>query len=142
MIDEDWNEALLDIRGLDKQRRVAAKIGALVDVCADKGFQAVEPDNYDSYTRSSGLLSAEDAQAFIRLLAAHAHQRGLAIGQKNTSELAHARTRNGLDFAVAEECGEQGNFAEYTAAFGDNTPRGGHLPLPALVNPRPNPEAA
>ncbi|EWC58657.1 SgaA [Actinokineospora spheciospongiae] len=117
VMDEDWDEALLDLRTPDKRDRVAAKVNAWIDECAAKGFQAVEPDNFDSFTRSRGLLSAADAQDFIRLLSAHAHGRGLAIGQKNTSELAPDRERNGLDFAVAEECGEQGNCDEYTAAF-------------------------
>ncbi len=119
VIDEDWHEALLDLRTAGKRERVAAKVNRWVDDCAVKGFRAVEPDNYDSYTRSHGLLSDADAQAFVRLLSAHAHEKGLAIGQKNTSELAGRRGENGLDFAVAEECGEQENCDEYTAAFGD-----------------------
>lgn len=120
VIDEDWHEALLDLRTPDKRERAAAKVNAWTDECAAKGFQAIEPDNYDSYTRSHGLLSESDAQAFVRLLSAHAHEKGLAIAQKNTSELAGRRQENGLDFAVAEECGEQENCDEYTAAFGDH----------------------
>ncbi|GAA5153980.1 endo alpha-1,4 polygalactosaminidase [Amycolatopsis dongchuanensis] len=120
IIDEDWDEALLDLRTPAKRERVAAKVGAWVDDCAARGYQAVEPDNYDSYTRSHDLLTADDAQAFIRLLSAHAHEKGLAVGQKNTSELAGRREANGLDFAVAEECGEQDACDEYTSAFGDH----------------------
>ncbi|MBB5858335.1 hypothetical protein HDA45_008422 [Amycolatopsis umgeniensis] len=59
---------------------MAAKANAWTDECAAKGYQAIEPDNYDSFTRSEGLLSTEDAQAHIRLLSAHAHEKGLAIG--------------------------------------------------------------
>jgi hypothetical protein len=120
VIDEDWHEALLDLRTPAVRERVAAKVGAWIDDCAAKGYQAIEPDNYDSYTRSHDLLTAEDAQAFIRLLSAHAHEKGLAAGQKNTAELAGRREANGLDFAVVEECGEQDNCGEYTAAFGDH----------------------
>jgi hypothetical protein len=120
VVDEDWGEALLDLRTADKRTRVAAKVNAWVDNCAAKGYQAIEPDNYDSFTRSRGLLSDGDAQAYIRLLSAHAHEKGLAIAQKNTSELAGQRQANGLDFAVAEECGEQDNCDEYTPAFGDH----------------------
>ncbi|SFJ43682.1 hypothetical protein SAMN05421835_105238 [Amycolatopsis sacchari] len=120
IIDEDWNEALLDVRTPAKRERVAAKVNGWVDDCAARGYQAIEPDNYDSYTRSHDLLTAEDAQAFIRLLSAHAHEKGLAVAQKNTAELAGRHEANGLDFAVAEECGEQDGCDEYTSAFGDH----------------------
>lgn len=120
VVDGEWGEALLDLRTADKRQRVAAKVNVWVDGCAAKGFQAIEPDNYDSFTRSQDLLSDSDAQAYIRLLSAHAHEKGLAIAQKNTLELAGRRHANGLDFAIAEECGEQDNCGEYTPAFGDH----------------------
>ncbi|WP_329473708.1 endo alpha-1,4 polygalactosaminidase [Streptomyces sp. NBC_01723] len=118
--DTEWKEALLDLRTADKRERVAEKIGTWIDSCGEKGFQAVEPDNYDSYTRSEKLLDAADAQAFVKLLAERAHADGLAIGQKNTVELAGNRVANGLDFAVAEECGEWDECGDYTAEFGDH----------------------
>ncbi|MGW0969196.1 endo alpha-1,4 polygalactosaminidase [Streptomyces sp. NPDC002516] len=119
VVDKDWNEALLDIRTPDKRRRVAARVNRWIDECADKGFDAVEPDNYDSYTRSRNLLTADDATAFITLLSRHAHARHLAIAQKNTAELAGLRSRTGLDFAVAEECGEYDECGTYAKAFHD-----------------------
>ncbi|MEU6554278.1 endo alpha-1,4 polygalactosaminidase [Streptomyces sp. NPDC046915] len=118
--DKNWDEALLDVGTDAKRKRIADKIGALIDGCRDKGFQAVEPDNYDSYTRSGKRLTANNAQAFIKLLSARAHADGLAIAQKNTSELAANRTANGLDFAVAEECGAYDECGEYTSAFGNH----------------------
>ncbi|MFF4394231.1 endo alpha-1,4 polygalactosaminidase [Streptomyces sp. NPDC001480] len=119
VIDEDWNEPLLDIRTPAKRERVAERVNRWIDGCAAKGFDAVEPDNYDSYTRSRHLLSADDATAFITLLARHAHERHLAVGQKNTAELAGERKRTGLDFAVAEECGEYDECGTYAKAFDD-----------------------
>ncbi|MEU6258402.1 endo alpha-1,4 polygalactosaminidase [Streptomyces sp. NPDC047043] len=118
-VDEDWGEALLDIRTPAKRKRVAARIDGWIDGCAAKGFDAVEPDNYDSYTRSRHLLTASDATAFITLLARHAHARQLAIAQKNTVELAGLRKRTGLDFAVAEECAEYDECGQYAKAFDD-----------------------
>jgi hypothetical protein len=120
--DEDWGEALLDTSTATARDGIAAKVNAWIDDCADKGFQAVEPDNYDSFTRApDNLLSADDNQALIRLLSAHAHARGLAIGQKNTAELAGRREANGLDFAVVEECGyHDSECGLYTEAFGDH----------------------
>ncbi|MFC3584161.1 endo alpha-1,4 polygalactosaminidase [Streptantibioticus rubrisoli] len=120
VIDRDWNEALLDIGTPGKRARVAARIDRWIDECAAKGFNAVEPDNYDSYSRSDGLLTANDAVAFVTLLADHAHARGLAVGQKNTAELASSRSRTHLDFAVAEECAEYDECGTYAAAFADH----------------------
>lgn len=119
VVDGDWGEALLDIGTAAKRKRVAARINQWIDGCADKGFDAVEPDNYDSYTRSRGLLTANDATAFITLLARHAHTRQLAIAQKNTVELADRRKDIGLDFAVAEECGTYDECGPYAKAFDD-----------------------
>jgi hypothetical protein len=119
VVDEDWDEALLDIRTPARRERVAARIDKWIDDCAGKGFDAVEPDNYDSYTRSRHLLTANDATAFITLLSRHAHARQLAIAQKNTLELAGLRKQTGLDFAVAEECAEYDECGRYAKAFDD-----------------------
>ncbi|MFF9765723.1 endo alpha-1,4 polygalactosaminidase [Streptomyces sp. NPDC053086] len=119
VIDEDWNEPLLDIRTPARRERVARRVNRWIDGCADKGFDAVEPDNYDSYTRSHRLLTTADATAFMTLLSRHAHARHLAIAQKNTAELAGRRERAGLDFAVAEECGQYDECEVYAKAFDD-----------------------
>jgi hypothetical protein len=118
--DTDWGEALLDVRTAAKRQRIAQKVNGWIDGCAAKGYQAVEPDNYDSYTRSQNLMTSAQSEAYITLLSAHAHQQGLAIAQKNTSELAGDRAKTGLDFAVAEECGTYNECGDYTAAFGNH----------------------
>ncbi|MEU3520568.1 endo alpha-1,4 polygalactosaminidase [Streptomyces sp. NPDC006654] len=121
VMDEDWGEAMLDIGTPGKRARIAQKVDGWIDECADKGFDAVEPDNYDSYTRAPhGLLTAADAEAFQTLLARHAHARHLAVAQKNTLELAKDRERVGLDFAVVEECGQYDECGSYVDAFGDH----------------------
>lgn len=117
VVDTDWDERLLDIGTAAKRSRVAARIGRWTNECARKGFQAIEPDNYDSYTRSRHTLRARDAEEFMALLSAHAHKRGLAVGQKNTPALAGSRKRTGVDFAVAEECGRYAECGVYTRAF-------------------------
>ncbi|WP_326950674.1 endo alpha-1,4 polygalactosaminidase [Amycolatopsis sp. NBC_00348] len=119
VVDPDWHEALLDLRTADKRSRVAAQINGIVDSCAGKGFQAIEPDNYDSYERSKNLISTANAQDYIKLLSSHAHAKGLAIAQKNTVDLAANRVANGLDFAVAEECGQYTECDVYANAFGN-----------------------
>ncbi len=120
VIDEDWGEPLLDLRTADKRTRIASKVNGWIDGCATSGYQAIEPDNYDSYTRSKNLLTASHAKAYLTLLATHAHAQNLAIAQKNTLELAADRESVGLDFAVAEECGQYDECGEFVDAFGDN----------------------
>ncbi|MFH9267701.1 endo alpha-1,4 polygalactosaminidase [Streptomyces sp. NPDC017546] len=117
--DEDWGEALLDTSTADKRARLADIVGGWVDGCAKSGFQAVEPDNLDSFERSEGLLTREHNAAFAELLAHRAHAAGLAIGQKNTTGLLERRAEIGFDFAVAEECGRYDECADYASAYGD-----------------------
>lgn len=109
LIDPDWDEAILDITSDSKRQSIASRINEQIDTCADSGFDALELDNYDTFARDivEGRISEDDAQTYIRMLSAHGHDKGLAVGQKNTVELAANHEENGLDFAIAEECGDQ-----------------------------------
>lgn len=118
VVDEDWDELMLDTSTTAKRKQLAAIMGAWFDGCATKGFKAVEPDNLDSYTRSGKLLTKSDALAFAKLLAVRAHKAGLAIGQKNTVELGKAGKKAGFDFAVTEECGRYDECGDYTKVYG------------------------
>jgi hypothetical protein len=82
------------------------------------GFDAVELDNLDSFTRSRQLLSGADARAFARLLTARAHSAGLAVAQKNWSELGARGPRIGFDFAIAEECARYDECDRYQEVYG------------------------
>ncbi|MFG3352702.1 endo alpha-1,4 polygalactosaminidase [Streptomyces sp. NPDC048001] len=117
VVDEDWEEPLLDISTEARRSALMEVIGPWIDGCAEDGYDAVEPDNLDSYTRSDGLLTADHAVAFARLLSERAHARGLAIAQKNGAELLGARDRMGFDFAVAEECGRYDECTAYQEAY-------------------------
>ena len=118
--DEAWGEALLDTSTAAKRTRLAKIVGGWIDGCAKAGFQAVEPDNLDSYERSGGRLTKAHNAAFAKLLATRAHAAGLAIGQKNTTDLLGQRKSIGFDFAVAEECGRYDECADYATAYGNN----------------------
>lgn len=87
VVDDEWDEALLDTSTAAKREALAEVVGAWIDDCAERGFRAVEPDNLDSVERSDGLLTPADNAAFARLLASRAHAAGLAVAQKNTTEL-------------------------------------------------------
>ncbi|WP_329227499.1 endo alpha-1,4 polygalactosaminidase [Streptomyces canus] len=118
--DTDWGEAVLDIRTAAKRERIAAELNTWIDACAAKGYQAVEPDNYDSFTRFPSYLKAAQAEALMKLLAAHAHAKGLAVAQKNTAELVSDRALLGLDFAIVEECAEYDECGTFADAFDDH----------------------
>ncbi|AEM86485.1 endo alpha-1,4 polygalactosaminidase [Streptomyces violaceusniger] len=120
VIDTQWKEPLLDISTAKKRERVAEKVNGWIDGCAEDGFDAVEPDNYDSYERSKKLLTTAHAKEFMALLSEHAHAQGLAIAQKNTAELLSDRKAAGLDFAVVEECGEYDECGEFAKAYDDH----------------------
>ncbi len=70
--------------------------------CARDGFDAVEYDNLDSFTRSHGLVERRQRGPFARLLVAQAHDAGLAAGQKNlpsfdgTPDRLRLRRRRGV----------------------------------------------
>ncbi|MFE6482848.1 endo alpha-1,4 polygalactosaminidase [Streptomyces sp. NPDC057757] len=118
--DEVWNEAVLDIRTEAKRKRVAAQVNSWIDACAAKGYKAVEPDNYDSFTRFPDYLEASQAKALMKLLSTHAHEKGLAIAQKNTLDLVTDRESVGLDFAVVEGCAEWNECGQFADAFDNN----------------------
>jgi hypothetical protein len=118
--DENWpDELLFDTGTAETRAGIADRLLPQVTGCAEDGFDAVEIDNLDSYTRSAGLLTAADNLALADLLVAGAHAAGLAIGQKNAADLA-AESAGSFDFAVAEECDRWQECALYTAAYGDH----------------------
>ncbi len=115
--DAGWpDEILLDISTSAKRVALAKVVRTWFDRCAADGFQAVEPDNLDSWTRSRGLLHEEHAIAFAELLIRDAHRARLAIAQKNTPELSAKRL--GFDFAVAEECEVYRECDAYIKTYG------------------------
>jgi hypothetical protein len=118
--DPGWpDEMILDTSTPARRAAIAGALSATLRVCAKKGFDAVEFDNLDSYTRSHGRLTVGDNIAEAKLLVSSAHQLGLAAGQKNTSQLG--RTGPDLihfDFAVAEECYRYDECASYTKFYG------------------------
>ena len=126
--DPEWGgEYLVDLSTAERRRAAAAWVAPMVARCAEKGFDGVEYDNLDSWTRFDGTPLARrvpfgkrEALAYATLLADHAHRVGLAVAQKNTSELSRAQVaRVGFDFAIAEECGRYRECGRYTRLHGD-----------------------
>ncbi len=117
VVDEAWGEQLLDIRTPAKRARLARIVGRWIAGCAEDGFQGVEFDNLDSFSRSHGMIRPRHAARFARLLAASAHDSSLAAGQKNWA--GWDGTRVGFDFAVAESCGRYDECGRYVRSYGD-----------------------
>ncbi|WP_226531281.1 endo alpha-1,4 polygalactosaminidase [Microbacterium paraoxydans] len=122
VVDPDWpDEALLDTANAERRERIADTVTAWIEGCAESGFDAVEFDNLDSYSRSDGALSFEDNLALATLYVEAAHTAGLAAGQKNAAEDAVAlHERAGFDFAITEECAAYRECGAYTAVYGEH----------------------
>ena len=120
VFDPGWpDEMILDVSTPVKRTAIAAIQDRTIDLCKRKGFQAVEFDNLDSYSRSHHLFALSADVALAKLLVARAHADGLAAGQKNTTELgSRGKTQVGYDFAVAEECYRYDECAGYTKVYG------------------------
>ena len=94
---EQW----LDVNQVDALMPVMER---RLDVCAHKGFDAVDADNVDGYTQDSGFRITPDAQLrYNTALARAAHARGLAMGLKNDTDQL-TQLADEMDFAVNEEC--------------------------------------
>ena len=127
--DPNWGgEYLVDISTAGKRKRAARWVGQMIDGCAEKGYEAVEFDNLDSWTRFDGTPLAKrvpfgkrEALAFAGLLAKRTHSADMAVGQKNTVDVSAGQARRvGFDFAIAEECARYDECERYTRVHGDH----------------------
>ncbi|SFX07871.1 endo alpha-1,4 polygalactosaminidase [Streptomyces atratus] len=104
-------EYWLDIRRTDVLEPLMER---RIEMCADKGFDAVEPDNMDGYRNRTGFpLTAADQLRYNRLIARIAHRHGLAVGLKN--DLGQIpELEPDFDFAVNEQCAQYEECGELT----------------------------
>jgi hypothetical protein len=118
-IDPGWpDETILDTSTAAKRSAIAEVLRPTLERCAKRGFEAVEFDNLDSWTRSHGLLDRADAVAMASVFVDDAHRLGMAVGQKNTPQLGARGRAIGFDFAVAEECMQYAECGAYTKVYG------------------------
>ena len=114
---DGWaGEKWLDIRRWDVLGPI---MKSRMQMCAAKGFDAVEPDNVDGYANSTGFpLTSAQQITYNRNLAATAHSLGLAVALKNDVDQL-AALQPYFDFAINEECAEWnecGAYRVFTAA--------------------------
>ena len=149
---DGWpGERWLDIRKLDVLGPI---MGDRMDMCRDKGFDAVEPDNMDGYTNRTGFeLTAKDQLHYNQWLARAAHERSISIALKNNEAQAKALLPH-YDFAITEDYFDEGwcqrlspfvegNKAVLAAEYTDTgattarfCPRAGELRFDAILKKR------
>jgi hypothetical protein len=94
-------EKWLDIRQISV---LAPIMTARFQMCKNKGFDAVEPDNIDGYTNSTGFpLKASDQIAYNEWIATTAHGLGMSVGLKNDGDQI-ATLLPFFDFDINEQC--------------------------------------
>jgi hypothetical protein len=120
VIDPDWNEMLIDTSTPAKRAAVAAIVNAWIAGCAQSGYDAVEIDNLDTFSRSGGRLTEANNVAQMRLFSDAAHAAGMVIAQKNSAEIVGRKADMGTDFVVTEECNRYTECDVYTGAYGDH----------------------
>ncbi|UJP10641.1 endo alpha-1,4 polygalactosaminidase [Microbacterium sp. KUDC0406] len=120
--DPDWpDEVLLDLGDAGARHLVVEHVGGWIRGCGERGFDAVELDNLDSFTRSGGAFDADAAVQTATTLVGVAHDAGLLAGQKNAAEhSSRMREEAGFDFAIAEECAAFEECSAYADVYGEN----------------------
>nr|WP_295889710.1 endo alpha-1,4 polygalactosaminidase [uncultured Devosia sp.] len=117
--DPNWpGEILLDTSTDSKRASLAVIVGAWIEQCAADGYDAIEADNLDTYSRSNGALDIGDNLAYAKLLIDRAHGLGLAFAQKNSGELGARGKAAGFDFAIVESCQVYDECDAYMNVFG------------------------
>jgi hypothetical protein len=109
-------ERWLDIRQLSVLEPIMT---ARFEMCKEKGFEAVEPDNIEGYANNSGFpLTAQEQLTYNEWVAEEVHSLGMAVLQKNDGEQTHELLPY-FDGALSEQCNqyhECADFAPYLAA--------------------------
>ncbi|HCG57044.1 endo alpha-1,4 polygalactosaminidase [Brevibacterium sp.] len=121
VIDPEWpDEYVLDPSSAEARQGILEILGPVIDGCAADGFDAVEIDNLDTWTRFD-QIDEVGAHELAGEYVARAHDAGMAIAQKNAAEITQvAHDEIGFDFAVTEECGVWEECAAYTDVYGDH----------------------
>ncbi|KAJ4329315.1 hypothetical protein N0V84_000210 [Fusarium piperis] len=87
-----------------------------IEYAADKGCDAIDPDNVDGFQNKNGLdLTSNDAVSFVKFLADTASSFNMSTGLKNAGDII-PDVISDVHFSVNEQCvefGECETFAEF-----------------------------
>lgn len=117
--DPNWpGEIILDTSTSAKRTALSAIVADWITGCATAGYQAIEADNLDTYSRSDDLLTPADNLAYAATLIDIAKSQRLAFGQKNGIELLGNPNLPHFDFAIVEGCEVYDECDAYSEAYG------------------------
>lgn len=103
-------ERWIDIRQLSTVEPI---MSARFRMCAEKGFEAVEPDNIEAYANRSGFpISAQQQLTFNIWVAEAAHSLGMAVLQKNDAQQS-GELEPYFDGALSEQCNQYSECASF-----------------------------
>jgi hypothetical protein len=103
-------EKWLDIRALEVIEPI---MSARFQMCAEKGFDAVEPDNIEAFSNNSGFpITAQQQITFNEWVAQEVHSLGMAVLQKNDGEQTPTLAPY-FDGALSEQCNQYRECADF-----------------------------
>jgi hypothetical protein len=110
------SEKWLDVRQITVLKPL---MRARVQMCASKGFDAVEPDLLDGFENSTGFpITGAQQIAYNTMVAGLAHEAGMTVAQKGDVDQS-AALQPFFDWTLNEQCGqynECGPLSVYKAA--------------------------
>ncbi|KAF2649322.1 carbohydrate-binding module family 1 protein [Lophiostoma macrostomum CBS 122681] len=115
-----------------KVRDIMAK---RIKLAADKGCDAIDPDNTDGYQNDNGLnLKDTDAIDYVKWIQKTAAGYGMKTGLKNSLDILPS-VSSVMDFAVNEQCAQLSECNAYDAFLASNKPVFQiEYPVPLAVN--------
>lgn len=116
----EWpKERWLNIKQLEKLK---PWLNSRLRMIINKGFDAMEPDNLDSYSNETGFdISINDTKLYCDYLIKWAHENGLGIGQKNVPALSADYSKK-FDWVLTEDAFNQGWQNELKPYIEQNKP--------------------
>jgi len=103
-------ERWLDVRQLAALEPIMT---ARFEMCQQKGFDAVEPDNMDGYENNTGFpITATEQLAYDTWIAQEVHSLGMAVFQKNDPDQA-AQLEPYFDGVIDEQCNQYSECSSY-----------------------------
>ena len=100
--DQGWDGSFwLDIRRVNELEPI---IRSRIQMCKDKGFDSIEPDEITNWSNNPGFpITYNDQIVYNKAVARWAHETGLSIGLKGDLEQAHDLVTD-FDWTLNEEC--------------------------------------